>query len=63
MAIKPLVNKELDQLESKYNDRKLLWNNIEKFSRNNEDWFEKPFSMIETEEIDADMKFFVTSNA
>ena len=62
MDVNPKPNKDLESLEAKYNDRKLLWGNIERFTKNQDDWFEKPFLQLSTDEIEADMKFFATSN-
>jgi hypothetical protein len=33
MSIAPAPNKELADLEVKYNDRKLLWNHTDKFMK------------------------------
>jgi hypothetical protein len=43
MGIKPEKNRELDELETKFADRKLLWTNIEKFSKNSGEWFNGNF--------------------
>lgn len=43
MGIKPMVNKELEVLEQRYNDRRLLWSNVEKFINNCNLWLESPF--------------------
>lgn len=40
------TNRELIELESKFADRKLLWNNIEKFNKNSEDWFNNSFKEL-----------------
>jgi len=55
-------NKELTDLESKYSDRKLLWSNVEKFSKNNEAWLNNNFQDLNTEEIERDMKQFESNN-
>ncbi len=34
MGITPAPNKELIDLEVKYNDRKLLWTHVDKFMKN-----------------------------
>jgi hypothetical protein len=38
MEIAPAPNKELQDVEAKFNDRKLLWNNADKFSKLEEAW-------------------------
>ena len=38
MKIVPVPNKELQDVEAKFNDRKLLWNNVDKFIKNEEAW-------------------------
>ncbi len=55
-------NRELFELESKYTDRKLLWTNVEKFSKNNESWLNNNFQDLNTEEIERDMKQFESAN-
>ncbi len=52
----------MGELESGYNDRKLLWTNVDKFSKNNEDWLKKNFLSLNTEEIEKDMKSFESAN-
>lgn len=48
--------RELLELENGYNDRKLLWTNIDKFRKNNEEWLKNQFSSLDTDEIEKDMK-------
>lgn len=50
------------ELENGYNDRKLLWSNIDKFSKNNEEWLKKNFLSLDTDEIEKDMKSFESNN-
>lgn len=63
MDLNPTVNKELQDLEDKYNDRRTLWTNIEKFARCHEEWFKSPFLSLNSEDIEKDMKGFEKSNA
>eukprot|EP00828_Plagiopyla_frontata_P006289 TRINITY_DN1271_c0_g1_i2.p1 TRINITY_DN1271_c0_g1~~TRINITY_DN1271_c0_g1_i2.p1 ORF type:complete len:1883 (-),score=297.33 TRINITY_DN1271_c0_g1_i2:372-6020(-) len=56
-------NLDLQNLESKYNDRKLLWTNLEKFSKQKEDWLRQPFRSLNAEEIEKDMKQYEKNNA
>ena len=49
-------------MEQKFNDRKLLWTNIEKFSKKSQDWLANQFLSLEVEEVAKDMKFFESSN-
>ncbi len=62
MGIQIKKNIELEDLEQKFNDRKLLWTNIEKFAKKSQDWLNNQFMGLEVEEIERDMKFFETSN-
>ena len=55
-------NRELFELENKYNDRKLLWTNVDKFSKNSEIWLNNDFQQLNTEEIERDMKQFENNN-
>lgn len=50
-------------LDAKYNDRKLLWTNLEKFSRQKEEWLKQPFRSLNAEEIEKDMKLYEKNNA
>ena len=63
MKLQPKKNTELEDLEQKFNDRKLLWTNIEKFSKKSHDWLNSQFLKLDSEEIEKDMKFFEMSNA
>lgn len=38
MSIVPASNKELIDLEGKFNDRKLLWSHVDKFIKLQETW-------------------------
>ena len=55
-------NRELIDLENKYNDRKLLWTNVDKFSKNSELWLNSDFQQLNTEEVERDMKQFENNN-
>ncbi|MHA2024046.1 MAG: dynein heavy chain [Candidatus Thorarchaeota archaeon] len=56
-------NFDLQNLEAKYNDRKLLWNNLEKFSKSKEDWLKSPFRLLNSEDIEKEMKQYEKNNA
>ncbi len=49
-------NRELKDLEEKFTDRKMLWNNIEKFSKNSEEWFVNSFKELKFDEIEVEMR-------
>jgi hypothetical protein len=61
MDLNPQPNQPLAELDNKYNDRKLLWTNIEKFAKCHEEWFKNPFQSLETEEFEQDMRAFEKS--
>jgi hypothetical protein len=62
MGLQVKKNSELEDMEQKFNDRKLLWTNIEKFSKKSQDWLSNQFLSLEVEEVEQDMKFFESSN-
>jgi hypothetical protein len=62
MGLQVKKNSELEDMEQKFNDRKLLWTNIEKFSKKSQDWLANQFLSLEVEEVEKDMKFFESSN-
>jgi dynein heavy chain len=62
MGLPVKKNVEFEEMEQKFNDRKLLWTNIEKFAKKSQDWLNNQFVTLEVEEIEKDMKFFEMSN-
>jgi len=63
MELKVKQNHELEDMEQKFNDRKLLWTNVEKFAKKSQEWTNNQFLNLDVEEIEKDMKFFEISNA
>ena len=51
MSITPTPNKELVDLEVKYNDRKLLWTHVDKFMKLDELWIKSNIRNLDSEEI------------
>lgn len=43
MNLTPETNKELIDLENKYNDRKLLWSHVDKFAKLYNEWYNGNF--------------------
>jgi len=62
MGLRPEVNRDLNELEACFSDRRLLWNNLEKYSKNIGEWFNGNFLSQNTEEIETEMKQFENSN-
>ena len=62
MGLQVKKNIELDEMEQKFNDRRLLWTNIEKFAKKSQDWLNNQFMGLEVEEIEHDMKQFEVHN-
>lgn len=60
MGLNPSANRELQDLESKYNDRKMLWTHVERFNRLSDDWFKNNFTTLNVEDIEKEMKMFET---
>jgi hypothetical protein len=52
MELNTANNRELADLENKYNDRKTLWTNIEKFAKSHDEWFKSNFLSLDVEEIE-----------
>jgi hypothetical protein len=44
-------------------DRRLIWNNIELFQKKKLEWKEKDFSQLKIEDLEAQMRFFESSNS
>ena len=63
MKLNSKRNAELEDMEQKFNDRKLLWTNVEKFAKKSNEWMTSNFLNLNVEEIEKDMKFFEVSNA
>jgi dynein heavy chain len=58
MGLNPSANRDLQDLESKFNDRKILWSHVERFNRLSEDWFRNNFTTLNVEDIEKEMKTF-----
>lgn len=58
MAIAPAPNKQLADLQIKYNDRKLLWTHVDKFIKLQELWEKSNIRNLDSEEIEKDVKSF-----
>ena len=51
-------NKDLADLEMKYNDRKLLWTHVDKLLKCHEDWYKTNIRMLDSEDIQKEMQQF-----
>jgi hypothetical protein len=58
MGITPLQNKELQELEGKYNDRKLLWTHVGKFITLQESLEKSNIRNFNAEEVDKEVRGF-----
>lgn len=58
MGITPLQNKELQELEMKYNDRKLLWTHVGKFITLQESLEKSNIRNFNAEEVDKEVRGF-----
>ena len=58
MGLNPQPNKELQDCESRFNDRKILWTHVERYNRLSEDWFRNNFITLNVEDIEKEMKTF-----
>jgi dynein heavy chain len=58
MGLNPTPNKDLQELEAKFNDRKMLWTHIDKFFKLQDDWFNKDFKNTNAEDVEKEMKSF-----
>ncbi len=54
-------NKDLEDLESKYNDRRMLWQNVSDFNRLKDEWYKGSFDKVDSEIIEKEMKTFDNS--
>lgn len=58
MGIPPQETRDLKDLESKYNDRNILWTHFDEFLRNSSDWIQNPFGSLNSDDVERDMKKF-----
>lgn len=58
MGLSVSTNKDLQELESTYNDRRMLWTHIEKFNKLHEDLNKNIFTTLNVEEIEKEMKSY-----
>ena len=58
MEIVPAPNKELQDVQAKFNDRKLLWNNIDKFTKLEEAWLKSNIRNFDSEDIQKEVQQF-----
>ena len=56
LVIEP--NMELKEMTDKYNDRKLLWTNFDKFETLSKTWHEDNFLSLDVEDVERQMKLF-----
>lgn len=58
MGISVSTNKDLQELENTYNDRRMLWTHSEKFTKLSEDLFKNIFTNLNVEDIEKEMKSY-----
>ena len=58
MEIVPAPNKELQDVENKFNDRKLLWNHVDKFVKLEEAWLKSNIRNFDSEDIQKEVQQF-----
>lgn len=58
MGISSGTNRDLQDLEATYNDRRLLWTHLEKFTKLSEDLYKNIFTTLNVEEIEKEMKMY-----
>ena len=58
MGIVPAPNKELQDVEVKFNDRKLLWNDVDRFIKPQEQWEKSNIRNFDSEDIQKDVQKF-----
>lgn len=58
MGLNPQINRDLQECENRFNDRKMLWTHVERFNRLSEDWFKNNFTTLNVEDIEKEMKVF-----
>lgn len=58
MELNPQQNRELQDLQAKYNDRRMLWTHIEKYNVYQHDWYKGNFMNLDSEVIEKEMRTF-----
>lgn len=58
MELQTSPNKELADLEMKYNDRRLLWTHVDKLLKCHEDWYKTNIRALDADEIQKEMQQF-----
>jgi dynein heavy chain len=58
MGIAPSANKELQDVEIKFNDRKLLWTHVDRFIKLQENWEKSNIRIFDSEEIQKEVQQF-----
>lgn len=58
MGLNPQLNRDLQECENRFSDRKMLWTHVERFNRLSEDWFKNNFTSLNVEDIEKEMKTF-----
>ena len=58
MEIAPAPNKEMQDVEAKFNDRKLLWNHVDKFIKLEEAWLKSNIRNFDSEDIQKEVQGF-----
>ncbi len=61
MELQVVPNKELAELNAKFNDRRLLWTHIENYQRYQEAWYHDNFLKLDSETVEKEMKTFQTA--
>lgn len=56
MGLSVSTNRDLQELESTYNDRRMLWTHTDKFNKLYEDLQKNIFTTLNVEEIEKEMK-------
>ena len=56
MGVQPTSNKELADLMTKYNDRKLLWTHVDEFIKLQEHWERSNIRELDSEQIQKDVQ-------
>lgn len=58
MGIPPAANKQLQDVEVKFNDRKLLWNHVDRFIKLQENWEKSNIRNFDSEDIQKEVQQF-----
>ncbi len=56
MGIVPAPNKKLQDVEVKFNDRKLLWSHVDKFGKLEEAWLKSNIRNFDSEDIQKEVQ-------